>query len=180
MREVVAGLLRLRPLLYAGLMSSARVDYRPIASLAELAAAATAVSEASFRAALLERLGANDGLFTDVDDARLPAHAAILGALLGRAVIGEPLTTTSLGDGHLGTLRDRLAGKDADAHTARALDAFEAMVRPLAPLPGAITADDVATRARFYASKVLAAMRAELETVHERRPDGRYLSTIWV
>ncbi len=179
LREVVAGLLRVRPLLYAGLMSAARVDYRPIASLNELASAATAVSEASFRAALLERLGATDLLFTDVEDSRLPTHAAILGALLGRAVIGEPLTTTPLGDPHLGMLRDRLSGKDADAHVARALAAFDALVRPLAPLPGAPTADVVSTRAGLYASKVLSAMREELEHVHERRPDGRYLSTVW-
>ncbi|HEY1097637.1 MAG TPA: DUF6178 family protein, partial [Myxococcota bacterium] len=179
LRETIAGLLRVRPLLYAGLISATRVDYRPIASLNELANAATAVSEASFRAALLERLGATDLLFTDVEDEHLPAHAAILGALLGRLVIGEPGTTTSLGDAHLAMLRDALASSDADARIERALSTFEGLVRPLAPLPGAVSPDDVAVRARHYASRVLAAMRDELAAVTERRPDRRYLTTIW-
>jgi hypothetical protein len=180
LREVVAGLLRVRPLLFGGLLSPKRVDYRPISSLTELAAAAGAVSEAAFRAALLDRLGANDGVFTDVEDARLPTHAALLGTVLGRAMIGEPLTITSFSDAHILGLRDRFASADVDAHIATALSAFEAHVRTLGPLPGAPTSDDVVVRARAYATKVLAAVREELHAVTERRPDGRFLSTLWV
>ncbi|MBM4283231.1 MAG: hypothetical protein FJ137_21625 [Deltaproteobacteria bacterium] len=89
LREVVAGLLRPRPLLYAGLVDDQRVDYRPVASLGELAAAAAAVTEAAFRAALLARLGAHDGAFVDVDDAALPGQAAVLAALLAQAAVGS-------------------------------------------------------------------------------------------
>jgi hypothetical protein len=89
LREVVAGLLRPRPVLYAGLVDARRVDYRPVASLGELAAAAAAVTEAAFRAALLSRLGADDGVFVDVDDAVLPSHAAVLAALLAQAALGS-------------------------------------------------------------------------------------------
>ena len=90
LREVVAGFLRPRPLLYAGLVDDKRVDYRPVASLGELAAAAAAVTEASFRAALLVRLGADDAAFVDVDDAALPSHAAVLASLLAQASLGSP------------------------------------------------------------------------------------------
>jgi hypothetical protein len=161
-------------------MSAKRVDYRPISSLTELAAAAGAVSEAAFRAALLDRLGANDGVFTDVEDARLPTHAALLGTVLGRAMIGEPLTITSFSDAHILALRDRFASADVDAHIATALSTFEAHVRTLGALPGAPTSDEAVVRARAYATKVLAAVRDELQAVTERRPDGRFLSTLWV
>jgi hypothetical protein len=180
LREVVAGLLRVRPLLFGGLMSAKRVDYRPISSLTELAAAAGAVSEAAFRAALLDRLGANDGVFTDVEDARLPTHAALLGTVLGRSMIGESLTITSFSDAHILALRDRFASANVDAHIATALSTFEAHVRTLGPLPGAPSSDEAVVRARAYATKVLAAVRDELQAITERRPDGRYLSTLWV
>ena len=88
LREVVAGLLRPRPLLYGGLLDAKRVDYRAVASLGELAAAAAAATEASFRAALLARLGADDGAFVDVDDAVLPTHAGVLASMLAQAALG--------------------------------------------------------------------------------------------
>ncbi len=128
-REVVAGFLRVRPLLFAGLIDERRVDYRPVESLAELAAAAAALTEAAFRAALLERLGATDDQFTDVDDAELPSHSALLAAWLSRA--------------------------SADHDTA--LAALDDTVRAFAPLPGAVDGDAVVARARAYAQ--LAASR---------------------
>ncbi len=110
LREVVAGFLRPRPLLYAGLLDEKRVDYRPVASLGELAAAAAAVTEASFRAALLARLGADDACFVEVDDAALPAHAGIFGALLAQAALGLAPRVRPLTDDEATALRDRLAG----------------------------------------------------------------------
>jgi hypothetical protein len=108
LREVVAGFLRPRPLLFGGLLDERRVDYRPVASLGELAAGAAAVTEASFRAALLSRLGADDAVFVDVDDAALPTHAAILASLLGQAALGLVPRPRPLTDDEASTLRRRL------------------------------------------------------------------------
>jgi hypothetical protein len=115
LREVVAGFLRPRPLLFAGLLDERRVDYRPVASLAELAAAAAAVTEASFRAALLARLGADDGAFLDVDDASLPSHALVLGSLLAQAAIGsERPVVRPLSDVERVALRNLCASGEKD------------------------------------------------------------------
>jgi hypothetical protein len=179
LREVVAGFVRVRPLLYGGLLHPARVDYRPITSLNELAAAAAALTEAAFRAALLEGLGATDGLFADVDDSALPAHSAILGAWLARAAVGQTPTLSPLVDADVAALRDALVGPGATAAREQALVALDERVRALAPLPGA--ADDLAviTRSRTYARQILAAMSDELAAIKERHPDGRYLSSVW-
>lgn len=163
LREVVAGFLRPRPLLFGGLLDPRRVDYRPVASLNELAAAAAALSEAGFRAALLEKLGANDALFGNVDDADLPSHGAVLGALLvsgSLAAVSEiPPLTKSIPDDVLAALDDK--------------------VRAMAPLPGAATSKDAVARARAFAQHVWGAIVAELAGVRDAAPDVRYLSSLW-
>jgi len=179
LREVVAGFVRVRPLLYGGLLHPARVDYRPITSLNELAAAAAALTEAAFRAALLEGLGATDGLFADVDDSALPAHSAILGAWLARAAVGQTPTLSPLVDADVAALRDALVGPGATAAREQALVALDDRVRALAPLPGAVDDLAVITRSRTYARQILAAMSDELAAIKEPHPDGRYLSSVW-
>lgn len=177
LREVVAGFVRVRPLLYGGLVHPERVDYRPVSSLTELAAAAAALTEAAFRAGLLEALGADDRTFADVDDADLPPHAAILGAWLAKAALGTVPAIAPLDDAAVVALRETLgAGRGVDV----ALAALDDRARAVAPLPGAADGDAAVTRARAYARQVLDAMGVELQAVHERRPDGRFLQTVWV
>jgi hypothetical protein len=227
LREVVAGFLRPRPLLFSGLVDDKRVDYRPVASLGELAAAAAAVTEASFRAALLSRLGADDAAFVDVDDAALPSHGAVLGSLLAQAALGSPAPAPrALSDVELVALRalvvdgapasqptskpapvrasskkrapaegaaneggqGELFGAAASSSSSsgaatdpaeRALAWLDAAVRPLAPLPGAVTRDDVVARARAFARSAWGALSAELRGVHDARPQGALLSSVW-
>ena len=170
LREVVAGLMRPRPLLFGGLVDPNRVDYRAMSSLAELAAITRAVSEASFRAALLHRLGANDGAFVDIDDADLPSHGAILGGLLVRAALhptsakSDPSPIRALSDVELSAAHAAIH-RDADAFitagTLAILAATDAMASPSGP------DDDEArraTRARIaaYVDVVAAAVRADL------------------
>ncbi len=166
LREVVAGFLRPRPVLFAGLLDPRRVDYRPVASLNELAAAASALSEAAFRAALLDRLGANDAFFADVDDADLPAHGAIFGSFLAHGLrTGAP---------HLGLVRcDDLAALAAAAAATlptSLLSELDDKVRGLAPLPGAATAVDVVARTRTFALQVWSAVVDELKTASPEAP----------
>ena len=169
LREVVAGFLRPRPVLFAGLLDARRIDYRPVASLHELAAAAAALAEAAFRAALLDRLGAHDAFFADVDDADLPSHAAMLGSFLAHGVrTGSP---------RLGKIED-LSGLAAVTQLPAALLAdLDERVRLFAPLPGAPSADDVVARTRAYAVQVWTAVVDELKT--QRYPDLRAVSALW-
>ncbi|MDP2342252.1 MAG: DUF6178 family protein [Deltaproteobacteria bacterium] len=169
LREVVAGFLRPRPVLFAGLLDPKRVDYRPVASLNELAAAAAALSEAAFRATLLDRLGANDAFFADVDDADLPPHGAILGSFLAHGV--------QSGTPRLGPIDD-VKGLSTTATLPPALLAgLDERVRAFAPLPGAPTADDVVARTRAYAHQVWSAVVDELKA--QRHPDLRAVASLW-
>jgi hypothetical protein len=177
LREVVAGFLRVRPVLFAGLVHPQRVDYRPVAGLGELAAAAAALTEAAFRAALLERLGATDAVFADLDDARLPPHAAILGAWLAQALLGRAPEAAALPAADVDAVRSVLL--DGDRAVDIALAALDDRARTCAPLPGAAAADAAVTRARTYARQVLAAMREELTAVTSPHVDGRFLQTVW-
>jgi len=177
LREVVAGFLRVRPLLFGGLVHPQRVDYRPVAGLGELAAAAAALTEAAFRAALLEALGADDGVFSDIDDAALPPHAAILGAWLGRALLGRVPEVAPLAAADVDQLKAIVAATGPAVDTA--LAALDDRVRVGAPLPGATDGDAAVTRARTYARQVLDAMRDELSALKGRHVDGRFLQTIW-
>lgn len=164
LREVVAGFLRPRPLLFGGLLDVRRVDYKPVSSLAELAAAAAALSEAAFRAALLEKLGATDAALADVDDADLPGHGALLGTYL---LSGEtkPLSTPP-----------KTLPPQPPPETLAKLDAT---VAALAPLPGAPTAKDAIARTRAYVAQVWTAMAKELSTVTDAAPDARFLTSLW-
>jgi hypothetical protein len=184
LREVVAGFLRPRPLLYGGLVDAARVDYRPVASLGELAAAAAAVTEASFRAALLERLGATDDVFASVDDAALPTHAAVVGALLARLALGESEPAVRPVDAAaLAALRARVKKGVVDLEVASlegtVLARLDARVRSLAPLPGAVSGDDVVSRTRAYARSVWRALVGELAAVRDATIDPALIASIW-
>jgi len=163
LREVVAGFLRPRPLLFGGLLDPRRVDYRPVSSLNELTAAAAALSEASFRAALLEKLGANEALFAGVDDADLPSHGAILGALLVGGALAPLIEIPPL----------------TPAPDEALLAALDEKVRGFAPLPGAVTPNDAVARTRAYVGQVWSAMIAELSQVRDRNPDARFVSSLW-
>ncbi len=174
LREVAAGFLRPRPLLFGGLLDVRRVDYRPVASLNELAAAASALSEAAFRAALLEKLGATEALLHDVDDAALPAHGALLGAYLAHAAAGTPGFTP--GFKPVDNALSLPTSPTLPEHVLRDLDE---RVRALAPLPGAATADDVVARTRAYVRQVWGAVTAELAHVKDTAPDTRFLSSLW-
>jgi hypothetical protein len=177
LREVVAGFLRVRPLLFGGLVHPQRVDYRPVAGLGELAAAAAALTEAAFRASLLEGLGAHDAVFADLDDAALPPHAAILGAWLGRALLGRVPEVAPLASADVDQLKVTIATAGPAVDTA--LAALDDRVRAFAPLPGAADGDAAVTRARTYARQVLDATRDELLALKGQHVDGRFLQTVW-
>jgi hypothetical protein len=174
LREVVAGFLRVRPVLFGGLVHPERVDYRPVAGLGELAAAAAALTEAAFRAALLEGLGATDRVFSDVDDAKLPSHAAILGAFCAQVLLGRAPTIAPLSTSDLDAVRSRITG---DVQVV--FSALDGRARLLGPLPGAADADAVVTRARTYARQVLDAMRDELSRLRGPHVDGRFIQSLW-
>ncbi|HEY4223729.1 MAG TPA: DUF6178 family protein, partial [Myxococcota bacterium] len=178
LREVAAGLLRPRPLLYCGLIDEKRVDFRPPQSLGELAALSRAVLEIGFRGALLgpRGLGATDDALAKagVDDPALqPTHGALLGAHLGRRVLGEAPALTPLSRAELERLRKLLA----DGGRA-AVESFATDAKAYAPLPGAPSADDVQARARAYAAQVMAAMTTELGRLAVD-PDPRFIASVW-
>ena len=179
LREAAAGLLRGRPLLYAGLLDARRVDYRPPASLVELAALSRAVLEIGFRAALLGPRGlqvTDDKL--PKDPAEQPSHGALLGAWLAHRLLGRRLAPGEMvpvARDELRVLRQKIMDSVA---RVEAIDAFADASRAFAPLPGAPSADEVQTKARSYASQVMDAVASEL-TVLERNPDERFVVTVW-
>ena len=178
LRELCAGLLRPRPLLYCGLTDAKRVDYRPPSSLMDLAAAAAGLTEAAFRAAPLLRLGASDEVVGSPEP--LPTHGAILGALLGRVLLGRGAVPEirALSSDELAQVRARLASgltqQDRDAVLAQLDD----WVGPLAPLPGAPSRQEAVARARQYAVQVLQAVVDELASA-DSHPEGRLLGSLW-
>jgi hypothetical protein len=180
LRETAAGLLRARPLLYRGLLDATRDDYRPPASLLDLAAMSRAVVEIGFRGALLgpRGFGVTDEALAALgitDAANMPSHGAAIGALLVRALLELPHAVAPITDEELALAKKAFA---AEEKRKAAVDVLIARAKSFAPLPGAQTADDVATRARTYVGQVMDAMARELLDV-ERDPEGRFLATVW-
>ncbi len=187
LREFAAGLLRPRPLLFAGLLDPARSDYRAPSSLLELAAAAKAVSEIAFRGALFSARvfgvpthQAAPALATD-DAAAPSAHATLLGTLVSHALIGAvsqlgtaaaftPLTPSAL-DAVRAALGD-------DAACEGAVAAVVQFAQQRAPLPGAATVADVHTRMRAYAVQVLSALKQQVRGVNDATVDARFVSVV--
>jgi hypothetical protein len=182
LREVAAGLLRPRPLIYAGLVDERRVDYRAASSLLELAVLSRAIAEIGFRGALLgpRGLGATDDALARLgaaDPAEQPTHGAILGALLARMIAGVQAPEAGpVGEEELEEARKKIGD---DAARAATLDAFAERCRAFAPLPGAPTAEQVAARARAYAAQVMEAMTRELLDLNAQA-EGRFLASVWV
>lgn len=177
LREVAAGLLRPRPLLFRGLLDPKRLDYGPPVSLMELAALTRAIAEIGFRGALLGPRGfvAPASLET-VDAAEQPTHGALLAALLLRTMDGEAdAKLAAVNEDQLGRARKKLG--DAIARDA-AIATIATRARAFAPMAGAQSADDVEKRLRGYAQQVLGAIEAELEHV-DQDPDVRFVTTVW-
>jgi hypothetical protein len=189
LREVAAGLLRPRPLLFCGLLDPKRLDFRPPSSLVELAALSRAVAEIGFRAALLgpRGFGIDDDKLAalgEADPAEHPSHGAIVGAMLVRsfAAAARPAAAGTSSDG--GPIDESilaLARKLLDDPTARAqaIGALAEKASAFAPLPGAVTAVDVDKRVRAYAAQVLDAISVELRFVDDD-PDRRFVTTVWM
>ena len=183
LREVAAGLLRPRPLLYCGLLDAKRLDFRPPSSLLELAALSRAIAEIGFRGALLgaRGLGLDDAKLAalgEADAAEQPSHGGILGAMLVRSLA---LGAAALGDGPADEDTLAKARKPLEQALARAeaIDALAQRAQAFAPLPGAPTVDDVDKRVRAYATQVLEAISAELRFV-DADPDRRFVTTVWL
>jgi hypothetical protein len=195
LREVVAGLLRPQPVLYAGLLHPRRVDFRPVSSLPELAAAAGAVAEAAFRAALLFRLGATDEVVAaaaaaaGIDDDKLaaepPAHGQLLATAMVNAFLAKEDSTPSdptfapLTDIHVVNLQERLKSDSTNDMPASVRTALGAWLQPLTALPAAATKPELQGRALAYATALWGALSAELAAVTDQRADTRFLVTAW-
>lgn len=179
LREVAAGLLRPRPLLFRGLLDPKRLDYGPPGSLMELAALSRAIAEIGFRGALLgprALLAVAPASLERLDTAEQPTHGAMLAALLVRTMDGEANAALApVDDAQLARARKKLG--DATARD-EAIATIATRARAFAPLPGAQTADDVEKRVRGYAQQVLGAIEAELEHV-DQDPDVRFVTTVW-
>lgn len=189
LREVVAGLLLVRPVFFRGLTEPARTDYRHFASLSELAETAHALNEAAMRAAMLASAPLS------VDDAKMaafgvetsaaqPAHSALLGAAFARLVLDLPPTAAPLSDAELVQfstclVRDAKSPED-NGFNAADRDRVSAFVESLTTtvlgkLPGAT---DVATRAARWGDQVRLAIEEEFGALTET-PDGRFVRTVW-
>ena len=162
LREVVAGVLKARPLFFAGLTDPARVDFVPFRSLEDIAHAAAAITEAAFRAALVgeKGLGADDKSLADVgiyDAATGPSHGALLGTWLARAALALPS-----GFGPL--TPDEVSQLAEVGDLAKARPALEAAATQAAPLPGA--PDDAVARQRAwaYAERVAEQVFADIKS----------------
>jgi hypothetical protein len=183
LREAAAGLLRRRPLYFAGLDDASRVDFTHFPSLPAVAETARALSEAAFRAALIgERgLGVTDAVLTagGADPARGPSMGMLLASALLQQMEGAPFLAKPLDGDALVRVKARLEdGRFPLELRARALDALSALARGLAPLPGASTADEAFTRARAYGDQALRAVEGELAGINEA-PDPRFIASLW-
>lgn len=180
LRETAAGLLHARPRLYFGLLDERRVDYRSPASLVELAALSRAISEIGFRGALLgpRGLGVTDSFLAArgvTDPADQPSHGQVLGAMLLASLLSQGDAAPAPLDDD--TLRKAQRALGDGGAGAEAVERFARRCRGFAPLPGAPTADDVESRARAFASQVMAAVTGELDRVGA--PEGRFLASVW-
>jgi len=183
LREVVAGILRRRPLAFAGLDDPARVDFVHFASLPMVAEAARALSEAAFRAALTgpRGIGATDALLSShgADPARGPSMGMLCASALLAQMDGAPLAARPMDRDALSRAKARLSdGHFPLAHRARAIDALSALARGLAPLPGAQTAEEAVARARAYGDQALRAVEEELAHVEDAM-DLRFIASVW-
>lgn len=191
LREVVAGLLRKRPLFFEGLTAPARVEFRHFGSLPEVAESARALSEAGFRAALLGEhgLGATDAALEALgewDAAVIPPMGVLLGTAIAKALVDDaealsvsgPLSdedTAAVFDGLVGDAGERTF---APADRERVLSAVAALGERAAPMAGAKTADEAAARARAYGQVILRAIELELGAVTDAL-EPRFVTTLW-
>lgn len=162
LREVAAGILKARPLFYAGLTNQKRVDYITFRSLEDTAHAALALSEGAFRAALLgpKGLGLTDDKAKEigVSQAALgPSHGVYLSTWLARVLLALPEGFEAIALHELETLPQRLTNNVA------ALDAIAKVAEQSFPLPGVDTVVAAQKRARAYALTALGVLEQSLK-----------------
>jgi hypothetical protein len=175
LREVAAGVLKPRPLFYAGLTEPGRVDFIPFRSLEDVAQAASALTEAAFRAGLVgeKGLGGDDATLTraGIFDAQTgPSHGALLCTWLARALLALPAGFEPLEEAHLEALQEKIGDVEP------ALKALDAAAAQAAPLPGAAEKDAAAKRARLFALQALEVLKQELEA---EDVDARYVRAVF-
>ncbi len=188
LREVVAGLLRKRPLFFEGLIQPERVEFRHFGSLPEVAETARALSEAGFRAALLgaHGLGATDAALGDIDAAVTPPMGVLLGTSMVRMLIagadalavGGPLSDDEAKAAFALLTGDAGERTFAAGDRDKAIAAVVALGERAAPMAGAKTAAEAAARARAYAEVVVRAMELELGAI-TGAPEPRFFTTVW-
>lgn len=194
LREVVAGVLKKRPVFFEGLIAPKSVVFRRFASLSEVAAATAAVTEAAFRARLMHgALGVTDAVLSahglDADDPQ-PSHAVLLSTALVRHMAGTlntadvPAAFAPLTDAEITALftsapvADGVRRLPADAKAAAIAWAGDKSAAA-APLPGAVDQDAARARGANYARVALGALEAEMGRVLDETPDARFLSAVW-
>jgi hypothetical protein len=187
LREVAAGFLRREPILFAGLLDPRRVDYAPVKSLSELAAAAGALGEAAFRAALLGKggFGLDDDALEKIGFApemEMPGHGVLLTTYMANHLLGEE-GFSPLGDEALNSLFGRLIDREgrrvfSDSDNKAVVERVGQRAGGFAPLPGAAQAPEAQARAENYARVAWGALAVEFARIQDERPDARFVTSL--
>lgn len=193
LRETVQGLLRREPVLYGELVPREKptktkqpVTYRPFESLQDIATAAQATTEAAFRLTLL---WGNGGIAAtskfNGEEARSFTCATLLATWMSNGLLAGKPKLRPLRKSELAALRQLVrqrgaAGNLPDQLRVKACGWVARWAEEHAPLPGAATVDEAASRAGHYAELALRTMQEELASITDSMPDLRYVHSVWV
>ena len=208
LRETVQGLLQGEPVFYEGLVPQKKSEqekepaaYRPFESLQDIAATAQATTEAAFRLTLLwgkkgivttcdqntaERTPISNMSAQDVQAGKIPSGSVLLATWMSNGLLEGKPKLHPLGRAHLAKLRQLVQQHDGGKGAlpkqlqTKACGWVVQRAQECAPLPGALTPDEAASRAAKYAELVLGVMQEELAALNDATPDPRYIHSVWV
>lgn len=186
LREVLIGVLRPEPLFYQGLTDPKQIDYRPFENVRDVAQASAAVSEASFRCALLGKNGLG---FSETEVSSEKATPCALGVLLATYFVQllvhgkggfEAVTADGLRGfyNRLELLKSGRSMSRADKDTC--IRELVAQSNTLIGLVGTRTQEDLETRVTNYAHIVFGFIESELCFVEPDSLDARLITSILV
>ncbi|MCP4501020.1 MAG: hypothetical protein GY822_13760 [Deltaproteobacteria bacterium] len=191
LREVAAGVLAKRPVFFRGLTSPARSDFRPFSSLDEVAMSASAVTEAAFRARLLQNAcGVTDEALQKAgwdEEEAPPSQSSLFATFLLAQWLEKPLETKPLDDANLqeivGRLRTNAPRGFSEADKARLGDvarAFAVSAFQQGGLPGSENENEAIERAQTFASLALSHVEDALVVVSDEHVDGNLVEGLWL